>query len=174
MIYTALAVVFRQRHNITKTSTRWIRTTESMMHLVWFIVLCYNYIYQKIARGMYMETCPNCKSKLNGDEKASGSCFSCGALFESVLPKDTKQHNYNFSDDVISDSVNENSVAKTIRICGILIIILGTISSFLIAGDDFSFALFLTSEIISIVGGLFFVGFSEIIRLLESIKNKLK
>ena len=38
-----------------------------------------------------METCPNCKSKLNIDEKSSGKCFSCGATFESSLSKDNKQ-----------------------------------------------------------------------------------
>lgn len=39
-----------------------------------------------------METCPNCKSKLNIDEKSSGKCFSCGASFESSLPNDKKSH----------------------------------------------------------------------------------
>ena len=37
-----------------------------------------------------METCPNCKSKLNIDEKSSCKCFSCGATFESSLPNDKK------------------------------------------------------------------------------------
>ena len=40
--------------------------------------------------GVNMETCPNCKSKLNIDEKSSGKCFSCGATFESSLPNDKK------------------------------------------------------------------------------------
>lgn len=39
-----------------------------------------------------METCPNCKSKLNIDEKSSGKCFSCGATFESSLPNDKNSH----------------------------------------------------------------------------------
>lgn len=39
-----------------------------------------------------METCPNCKSKLNIDEKSSGKCFSCGTSFESSLPNDKKSH----------------------------------------------------------------------------------
>lgn len=37
-----------------------------------------------------METCPNCKSRLNIDEKYSGKCFSCGATFEFSLPNDKK------------------------------------------------------------------------------------
>ncbi len=41
-----------------------------------------------------MDICPNCKSKLNIDEKASGRCFSCGATFESSLPKVDKQYDY--------------------------------------------------------------------------------
>lgn len=121
-----------------------------------------------------METCPKCQSMLNGDEKASGRCFSCGTIFESVLPEDAKQYDYNLSGDVISDSVSENSVAKIIKISGILIIILGTILSFFLVSEGFSVVLFLTSEIISIINGLFLIGFSEIIKLLENIKNKLK
>ena len=39
-----------------------------------------------------METCPNCKSKLNIDEKSSGKCFSCGTSFESSLPNNNKSH----------------------------------------------------------------------------------
>lgn len=41
-----------------------------------------------------MDICPNCKSKLNIDEKSSGSCFSCGTTFESSLPNVNKQYNY--------------------------------------------------------------------------------
>lgn len=117
-----------------------------------------------------METCPNCKSKLNIDEKSSGRCFSCGTTFESSLPKADKQINYISSD---------NTVAKLIKICGIAIIIIGTILSFIIAGGDgykykFSFIRFLTPELISVISGLLFVGFSEIIQLLEDIKDRLK
>ncbi len=120
--------------------------------------------------GVNMETCPNCKSKLNIDEKSSGKCFSCGATFESSLPKENKQLNY---------SSYDNTVAKLIKICGFAIIILGTILSFIIAGGngykyEFSFMRFLTPELISIISGLLFIGFSEVIQLLEDIKNKLK
>lgn len=117
-----------------------------------------------------MDICPNCKSKLNIDEKSSGRCFSCGTTFESSLPKDSKQYNYQSFD---------NTVAKIIKICGIVIIILGTILSFIVAGGngrkyEFSLLLFITPETISIISGLLFIGFSEIIQLLEDIKNKLK
>lgn len=117
-----------------------------------------------------MDICPNCKSKLNIDEKASGKCFSCGTAFEPSLPKDNTRYDFHLSD---------NTVAKAIKICGIVIIILGTILSFIVAGGngrkyEFSLLLFITPEAISIISGLVFIGFSEIIQLLEDIKNKLK
>ena len=154
-----------------------------------------------------MDICPNCKSKLNIDEQASGKCFTCGATFESSLPKDDKQQNWSgymskcpncgkiLSEDEkllykciscgtkfkssMPITLSDNTVAKAIKICGIIIIILGTILSFIIAGGngrkyEFSLLLFITPEAISIISGLVFIGFSEIIQLLEDIKNRLK
>lgn len=153
-----------------------------------------------------MDICPNCKSKLNIDEKASGKCFSCGTTFESSLPKDNQQYYMNhinkcsncgkiLSEDektiykctsygtriksYLSSIQIDNTVSKAIKICGIAIIILGTILSFIVAGGngqkyEFSLLLFITPEAISIISGLVFIGFSEIIQLLEDIKNKLK
>ena len=84
------------------------------------------------------------------------------------MPKDKKQYNYQSSD---------NTVAKIIKICGVAIIILGTILSFIVAGGngkyEFSFLLFIAPEAISVISGLIIIGFSEIIQLLEDIKNKL-
>ena len=37
-----------------------------------------------------MDHCPNCGSELNIDEKASGRCFTCNSVFESILPADKK------------------------------------------------------------------------------------
>lgn len=154
-----------------------------------------------------MDICPNCKSKLNIDEKASGKCFSCGTTFESSLPNVNKHYNYSgqinkcpncgkllseeekiiykciscgtkfkSSSNII---LSDNIVAKAIKICGISIIILGTILSFIVAGGDgkkyeFSLLRFLTPEAISVISGLAFIGFSEIIQLLEDIKNRIK
>lgn len=130
----------------------------------------FDIIRQNYWRCYCMDICPNCKSKLNIDEKASGKCFSCGTTFESSLPKDNTRYDFHLSD---------NTVAKAIKICGIVIIILGTILSFIVAGGngrkyEFSLLLFITPEAISIISGLVFIGFSEIIQLLEDIKNKLK
>lgn len=117
-----------------------------------------------------MDICPNCKSKLITEEKSSGRCFSCGAKIESTLPKE---------DNRINHLSTDNTTAKAIKICGIIIIILGTIFSFIIAsetGKEYEFSLlhFLVPEAISVISGILFIGFSEIIKLLEDIKNKLK
>lgn len=37
-----------------------------------------------------MDHCPKCGSELNIDEKASGRCFTCNSVFESILPADKK------------------------------------------------------------------------------------
>ncbi len=110
-----------------------------------------------------MNTCPNCGKVLNEDEKILYKCMECKQQFK---PQHTKY--------ISSD----NTIAKIIKICGIAIIVLGTISSFIIAGGDgykyrFSFIRFLTPELISVISGLLFIGFAEIIKLLQDIKNKL-
>lgn len=120
-----------------------------------------------------MNQCPKCKSILNNDEKASGKCFNCGASFSSVLPEDKKSTQ---TTDTVS---NENIIGGILKAIGILILIAGTIGSIAIAGGDgyryeFSFVRFIIPEVGMIVGGMMFLGFSEIIRLLQDIKNKLK
>lgn len=116
-----------------------------------------------------MEKCPKCGSSLNTDEKASGKCFSCGITFESNLPK---QKNSSYSND-------KNCIGNIIKWCGIIIIVFGTIYSFMSASDNewkyqFSFLLFIVPEFISIISGIIFIGFSEIIQLLDDIKYKIK
>ncbi len=123
-----------------------------------------------IKEACTVEHCPSCKSKLNIDEKSSGKCFSCGTTFDPFIPDANKQ---------IEGISSDNIVANLIKICGVIIMILGTIGSIIIAGGDgykyeFSLIHFLVPEVISIVGGLLFIGFAEIIQLLEDIKSKLK
>lgn len=117
-----------------------------------------------------MNQCPKCKSILNNDEKASGKCFSCGATFESNLPQNTiSEINY-----------NENTIAKMIKVIAITILILGTIGSFassfhdVYGKNEFSFASFIIPETVTIISGVIFLGFSEVIKLLQEISNKLK
>lgn len=116
-----------------------------------------------------MNQCPKCKSILNMDEKASGKCFTCGATFESNLPQNTNKNIY----------YNENTIAKILKILSIVILVLGTISSFatsfheVYGRSEFSFISFLIPETVVIISGIVFLGFSEVIRLLQDISNKL-
>ena len=114
-----------------------------------------------------MENCPKCNEKLNIDEKSAGRCFSCGTTFSSTLPKDDKN-----SAPYIFAETTDNTVAKIIKVLGIVIIILGTIGNVVMNHDHFSLSAFLGVELLCIVSGMFFVGLAEIIELLEEIKNK--
>lgn len=119
-----------------------------------------------------MNQCPKCKSMLNNDEKACGKCFTCGATFESSLPQNTVTSSYNFP--------KKNSVGRALTIIGIFVIILGTISSFSMSfyevhgSPEFSFTNFIIPEAFSLVSGIMFLGFGEIIKLLQDICNKIK
>ena len=100
--------------------------------------------------------CPKCKTLLNNDEKASGKCFNCGASFSSVLPEEKKVSS---THDTVS---NENTIGGILKAIGILILIIGTIGSFVIAGGDgyryeFSFLRFILPEIGTIVSGMMFL-----------------
>lgn len=110
-----------------------------------------------------MEKCPNCKAPLNIDEKASGKCFSCGASFETELTTQLNDQHY--------IAASHNSIAKVLKVCGIIIFILGTIGSIYYISTS-SILMFIVLEASTIVSGLLFLGFSEIIQLLEDIKNK--
>jgi hypothetical protein len=73
---------------------------------------------------------------------------------------------------------NENTVGGILKAIGILILIVGTIASIIIAGGDgyryeFSFIRFIIPEVVSIVSGMVFIGFAEIIKLLQEIRDKL-
>lgn len=113
-----------------------------------------------------MNQCPECKSTLNNDEKASGKCFTCGAAFESELAK------------TATGKKSGNMIGKVLKTVGILIVVCGTIWSFIACfGDRYShnkILCFLLPEAASIAGGLAFLGLSEIIFLLQSINDKLK
>lgn len=68
-----------------------------------------------------------------------------------------------------------NIISGILKAIGFLIMLIGTIGSFYIAsqGYEFSFASFILPEIGTIVSGMLFLGFSEVIRLLQDIKDKL-
>lgn len=113
--------------------------------------------------------CPKCNTLLNNDEKASGKCFNCGATFGSILPE-TK------SISSVSVNSNENTIGGMLKGIGVLVMIFGTIGSIYLAsqGREFEFANFILPEIGTIISGMMFLGFSEIIQLLQDIKDKMK
>lgn len=126
-------------------------------------------MWRKVGIDMSDMYCPKCKTLLNNDEKASGKCFNCGATFSSVLPEVK-------SNTSVSTSNSENTIAGILKAIGFLVMIFGTIGSIYLAsqGRRFEFGSFILPEIGSIVCGMMFLGFSEIIQLLQDIKDKMK
>ena len=107
-----------------------------------------------------MDKCPNCGKLLTEDEKILYKCMTCKQQIK------VKQNYIEFN----------NTIAKLIKIFGIIIIIIGTILSFAIANNnsnEFSLISFIIYETIIFISGLLFVGISEIIQLLQDIKNKI-
>ena len=113
--------------------------------------------------------CPKCKTLLNNDEKASGKCFNCGATFSTVLPKTKSNSSASLGND-------GNTIGRILKAIGFLIIIFGTVGSIYIGNQryKFSFVSFILPEIGTIVSGMMFIGFAEIIQLLQDIKDKIK
>lgn len=69
-----------------------------------------------------------------------------------------------------------NTIGGIWKVIGILIMIFATIGSIYIAcqGYEFSFANFIIPEVGTVISGMIFLGFSEIIQLLQDIKDKMK
>lgn len=112
-----------------------------------------------------MDKCPNCGKILSDDEKTMGECTVC----KQKLPKEAIYTLY------------DNGVAKAVKACGVIIIIVGTILSIIMGrqkdmygNTSFSFLQFIIPEAISVISGIFFIGFSEVIQLLEDIKSKTR
>lgn len=114
---------------------------------------------------MNMNNCPKCNATLNNDEKASGKCFSCGATFQTDWTKKIDQIPTNVS--------NKNKIADAIKIIGIILLFVCSIGNACIWIPDNAIAFFI-AEFIIVVFVLLLIGFSEIIKLLEEIKNNTK
>ncbi len=113
-----------------------------------------------------MNTCPKCGSSLNNDEKASGKCFTCDAIFES-----------NLDPLWYTAKPNKNVISVAVKVCGIIIIIAGIILGFISAntgGNEYEFSLtvFIFPVMVNCISGIVLLGLSEIIQLLDDIKNK--
>lgn len=112
--------------------------------------------------------CPKCKALLNNDEKETGKCFNCGAIFSTVVPE--------IKNNSLVSGNGKNTIGSILGVIAVLIIIFGTIGSVYIGGQgyEFSFVSFILPEIGTIVSGMMFMGLSEIIQLLQDIKNKME
>ncbi|RXJ04063.1 hypothetical protein DS745_01350 [Anaerobacillus alkaliphilus] len=65
----------------------------------------------------------------------------------------------------------KNKIAKTLFIIGVLTIIVGGVVGIYLMMTDFTGVMFFIS---SVVSGIFVIGFSEIIKLLDEINSKLE
>ena len=114
-----------------------------------------------------MAYCPNCKAELSIHEKKSGKCLSCRAEF---APSPVEETDY-----------FKNKIAQVLKICGIVIFVLGVIAALISSiqnpygyGYTFSLSTFITVAASGFISGLMFLGFSEVIQLLEDIKSNLE
>lgn len=114
---------------------------------------------------MNINTCPKCNATLNNDEKASGKCFSCGATFQTDWTKKI--------DEIPMNDLNKNKIAGAIKIIGIILLGVCSIGNALIWISN-SLITFFIAEFIIVAFVLLLIGLSEIINLLEEIKNNTK
>lgn len=75
-----------------------------------------------------------------------------------------------------SNVFRENIIGSILKVIGFLVLILGTVGSVYIGGQgyEFSFGAFILPEIAVIFGGMMILGFSEIIQLLQDIKDRME
>lgn len=111
--------------------------------------------------------CKKCNNLLSNDEKALGRCSKCGETFKSVFHEMKNENQAN---------VSERPVGMCLKVLGWIVIIVGTILSMYLAGESIGMEwyAFLTSEISFLVSGVTLIGFSEMIKLMQEIKNKMK
>lgn len=134
--------------------------------------------------------CKNCGEELTQDMIDVNLCWFCGDIIdenfsdqsaEATKPvtsnSDSIKANSSKDDD---NSLNDKNIVGTVlKILGVIILIFGTIGSFILADSDeryysFSFVLFISYEFAALLSGFLLIGFAEIIQLLASINSKLK
>ena len=125
--------------------------------------------------------CKKCKKELSNEMVKANLCWNCGEIInKNLIDTDTNYNNieveteYPTEEKIISN--NTNSIAKSIRIFAKIIMIVGSILNILalfIANRYHTFTSFFVFEMMFILSGLLLLGFSEIIQLLQDIKNKL-
>lgn len=116
--------------------------------------------------------CSNCKKLLSNDEKASGKCVNCGEEFSSTLIGATRPIEVNT--DIATE---KNIVGMVLKVIGILILIVGTITNFILIDKyeyEYTIFSFIVPELRTIVSGMILIGSAEIVKLLQDIKNRMR
>lgn len=125
--------------------------------------------------------CQKCKNELSSEMIKVNLCWNCGKIIdETLMDKDDISNNIELETEYTTEekttSGNTNSIAKSIKTLSKTIMIVGSILNIimlLIASRYHTFVSFFAFEIVFILSGLLLLGFSEIIQLLQDIKNKL-
>ena len=76
--------------------------------------------------------------------------------------------------EVLREEFEDNKIAVLLKVCGWIIAIIGVIAGIVIAVDDEVNALVISMWAGSIITLISFLGFAEIIQLLQDIKTKMK
>lgn len=122
--------------------------------------------------------CKWCNSEIEDDAKI---CPHCKAVIHTSNSTSTKNYIEEYlkihRDDSYSygnqNLTNTNSIANALGIIGKITFILGLLT-FIIALSNEIFVAAFVSIIVAIISGFMFLGFSEIIQLLQDIKNNME
>lgn len=112
------------------------------------------------------KVCPYCKAIVHTSNATSDKNY-----VEEYLKVHKDNHGYNMS---TNNKLNENnSIANALSIIGKVTIILGIISCILCLFSE-EYTLSISFLVASLISGCTFLGFAEIIQLLQDIKDKME
>lgn len=129
--------------------------------------------------------CKRCGKELTQEMIKANLCWACGDIIDESSAVDNEISNTTVEEEVNNetnenyDSNNSNLIGSILQFLGILILILGTIGSFILADDgsyynSFIFSQFVIYEFATILSGFVVIGLAQIVQLLHRINNKLK
>lgn len=119
------------------------------------------------------EKCASCGADVPTDQIY---CSECG--IRQKPSEDLPLYRPSNNTDQSSQKEYNNGIGYTLLIIGVLVMIAGLTVGLLLAKpeyryDDFNWTLALTYWVSSFISGMMFIGFSEVIKLLQSINDKL-
>ena len=126
--------------------------------------------------------CKNCKKELSNEMLKANLCWNCGQIIDENLAENTDYNDIEIETEYVSINddndlnININSIAKSIKVFAKIIMVIGSVLNILvlfIASQYHTFLSFLAFEMIFVISGFLLLGFSEIIQLLQDIKNKI-